>query len=255
MRRILNERDGEGREHRERVFRHLIEVATSWEVIIKGRDPSGDPIEVASARDAVEAAKLILGYDVGLPKKLEAPITVPDGLATDGRSLLEIVASIYRHRLVSGEMGESEFADMVKGMLSFDQAKVALILKLMGKNIAGKDPAEIQALLAGEKLPATISAESVVSTGARDDQASPKGCDTASHAQSGEETSGDTTDPPATVTDDAIDIEMQEAQSETLKVDLVEMTSVLPPERGSVVPAQDRTTSAFVASTDDEDDE
>lgn len=192
MRKILSEKGDDSLQHRERVFRHLIEVATSWEIIVKGRSTSGDPIEVASGRDSVEAAKIILGYDVGLPKKLEAPITVPDGMLTEGRSLLDLVAEIYRHRLVSGEMGEEEFGGMVKSLLSFDQAKMQLLLKLLGKSIAGRTWEEAQALLHGQPVPsqpAPISPEesSCADQGNRHedvigDQASPKGCDMASHA-------------------------------------------------------------------------
>lgn len=55
------------RTQREAIFDHLVEIATSWEIRISGRGADGEPIEVASGRDAVEAAKLLLAYDLGKP--------------------------------------------------------------------------------------------------------------------------------------------------------------------------------------------
>jgi hypothetical protein len=47
---------------RQKIGEHLIEIATKWEIIHLGRN-----YEVASGRDAVEAAKLLLSYDMGKP--------------------------------------------------------------------------------------------------------------------------------------------------------------------------------------------
>lgn len=49
---------------REAIADHLIEVATSYEVIVKGRE---EPIELASAKDSIEAAKVLYAYDMGKP--------------------------------------------------------------------------------------------------------------------------------------------------------------------------------------------
>ena len=68
---LLAERDGDGpdaKTNRERVLRHLLEIATKWEVMTIGYDRKlGEPIRVASGRDAVEAAKLLLVYSWGKP--------------------------------------------------------------------------------------------------------------------------------------------------------------------------------------------
>ena len=49
---------------REAIADHLIEIATSYEVIVKGRE---DPILLASAKDSIEAAKVLYAYDMGKP--------------------------------------------------------------------------------------------------------------------------------------------------------------------------------------------
>lgn len=53
------------RSHREEVFFHLVEVATSWEVVVKGH--GDDAMPVASAKDSIEAAKVLFAYDMGKP--------------------------------------------------------------------------------------------------------------------------------------------------------------------------------------------
>jgi hypothetical protein len=55
----------DSRSHREAVFYHLVEVATSWEVVVKGH--GDDAMPVASAKDSIEAAKVLFAYDMGKP--------------------------------------------------------------------------------------------------------------------------------------------------------------------------------------------
>ena len=131
------------------VLAHLYEVATKWQVIVVGH--GDEPLEVASARDSVEAAKLLLAYDVGVPKKQEDRIELPAG-CDQSAPLLDLAVAIYRHRMISGKMGETEFADMVKAILSVDAAKVALVLKLMGKD-STKSAEDILRML--DRAPAT----------------------------------------------------------------------------------------------------
>lgn len=52
---------------REEILDHLLEVAKAWEVRVIGRDGDGELLKVASARDSVEAAKVLFGYDMGKP--------------------------------------------------------------------------------------------------------------------------------------------------------------------------------------------
>jgi hypothetical protein len=50
-------------------------VATSWEVKVKGHGE--DAIDVADAKDSIEAAKLLLSYDMGKPTEsieIESPL-------------------------------------------------------------------------------------------------------------------------------------------------------------------------------------
>ena len=49
---------------REAIADHLIEIATSYEVIVKGRE---DPIPLASAKDSIAAAAILYAYDMGKP--------------------------------------------------------------------------------------------------------------------------------------------------------------------------------------------
>lgn len=81
LRELLNaayDKSGAGPSRREKIGLHLIEVATSWKVLVFGKD-----LEVASARDAVEAAKLLMAYDMGKPVN-SVEVTSPDGSMTPG---------------------------------------------------------------------------------------------------------------------------------------------------------------------------
>lgn len=69
---------GGDRTERESVYEHLYEVATSWEVVVVGRSGDGELLKVASARDAVAAAKLLFEYDMGKPTGT-VEISNPDG--------------------------------------------------------------------------------------------------------------------------------------------------------------------------------
>lgn len=52
---------------REAIYEHMLEVATSWEVRVVGKDSNGELLKVASGKDSVEAAKLLMAYDMGKP--------------------------------------------------------------------------------------------------------------------------------------------------------------------------------------------
>jgi hypothetical protein len=184
IREILRERDPDGQPMREQIVRHLIEVATRWNVIVLGRD-----MEVASARDSVEAAKLLLSYDVGKPRDMPDPlVVVPPDVETEGRPLLDIIVDVYRSLLVNGELTEGGLNKLTGMILSVDQAKIALALKLMGKNVAGKDPQEIQALLNGTALPSRAPTDPICAAQvernevAEADPASPNDRDMSDHA-------------------------------------------------------------------------
>ena len=69
-RRLLARKHKDGvRTNEDAVLDHLLEMATRWQVRTVAYDHVLDePIQVASGRDAVEAAKLLLGYVWGKPK-------------------------------------------------------------------------------------------------------------------------------------------------------------------------------------------
>ena len=155
IRKRLNAHGGAGEDERnelQRMLDHQIEVATSWEVRIVGRGEDGTPIKVASGRDSTEAARFIFGL-VGL-KPLgagEQPVRVPSSIEVGTRPLLDVICELVRHRLVSGQMTENELMKWTDTFLSIDQAKIALVFKLLGKD-PGKDAEDILRLI--DKLPA-----------------------------------------------------------------------------------------------------
>jgi len=112
---------------------------------------------LAALKGAAIDRRTLIEQHGGKPREVEsAKIVIPVGCDTS-RSLLDIVADVYRARLVDGQMGESEFAEMARLMLSVDQVKLALLLKLLGKDTSGKTPDQVLAMLNSE--PAKISTE------------------------------------------------------------------------------------------------
>lgn len=70
-----NDKGPDGQTRRQAIAAHLFEVATSWTVKIRGRGE--DAIEVADAKDSIEAAKLLMAYDMGKPVEqieVESPL-------------------------------------------------------------------------------------------------------------------------------------------------------------------------------------
>lgn len=60
-----HDKSDEGKSRRMAIAEHLLEVATSYEVIVKGR--GDDAMPMASAKDSIEAARLLMAYDMGKP--------------------------------------------------------------------------------------------------------------------------------------------------------------------------------------------
>jgi hypothetical protein len=71
-----HDKSEDGRSNREAIGRHLIEVATSWKVQIRGRGE--ESFEVASAADSLKAAEILYAYDMGRPTE-SVEVTSPDG--------------------------------------------------------------------------------------------------------------------------------------------------------------------------------
>jgi hypothetical protein len=70
------DKSDDGRSNREAIGRHLIEVATSWRVQVRGRGETA--FEVASAADSLKAAEILYAYDMGRPTE-SMEVTSPDG--------------------------------------------------------------------------------------------------------------------------------------------------------------------------------
>ena len=63
------------------IANHLLEVATSWKVKVRGRGE--ESFEVASAQDSIEATKILFGYDMGKPTE-SVEVNNPDGSLGSG---------------------------------------------------------------------------------------------------------------------------------------------------------------------------
>ena len=83
---------------REEILEHLIEVATSWEVRVIGKDRDGEVLKVASGRDSVEAAKLLLGYDMGVVKRPESSLELANHLLAVAKLQVDIALGIIGKR-------------------------------------------------------------------------------------------------------------------------------------------------------------
>jgi hypothetical protein len=122
-------RDGD-RTARDAIADHLIEVATSWEVRVIGRDSDGEMLKVASARDAVEAAKVLFAYDMGLPKK--GTNVSPPTNADHNRSTYDLALDTYRERLLSGELSEEELLSVTKLFAEAEKSEAEAVARILG---------------------------------------------------------------------------------------------------------------------------
>jgi hypothetical protein len=110
---------------RQRIAEFLFEVATSWQIQQRGRD-----YEVASARDAVEAAKLLLAYDMGQPVKGQT-VQAPRDAAGD-RSTLDLILATYRERLLAGELSEGDLSTLAALLMAAEKTEAEIVAKLLG---------------------------------------------------------------------------------------------------------------------------
>jgi hypothetical protein len=122
-------RDGD-KSARDAIADHLIEVATSWEVRVIGRDSDGEMLKVASARDAVEAAKVLFAYDMGMPKK--GTNVAPPANADPSRSTYDLALDAYRERLLSGDLSEEELLAVTKLFAEAEKAEAEMIARILG---------------------------------------------------------------------------------------------------------------------------
>ena len=84
--------DGDSR--RKAIGLHLVEVATSWKVEIRGQD-----YEVASARDSVAAAELLFRYDMGVAAKDTSALEIAEHFRKVERDRIDIAINALGDRL------------------------------------------------------------------------------------------------------------------------------------------------------------
>lgn len=155
----LDARGPDGNTPNDKMVAHLIEVGTSWEVIVVGH--GDEPLKVASGRDSVKACEVLWSYALGKPMT-GGTVSVPPGIDPTNRETLEIIMEVYRHRLIAGELGEAEFSELGKLLMGAEKAEAELIARILGdrKGIskALRDRAEaLLARLEGRQAEAQIA--------------------------------------------------------------------------------------------------
>lgn len=106
LRKIMAERNPDGQPYREAIIRHLIEVATKWEIVHLGKNYA-----VASGRDAVEAAKLLYAYDLGTPPKTPTQLELAEHLRQVSRDQWNVLVQALGDRFKT--MSSAEIAEVV----------------------------------------------------------------------------------------------------------------------------------------------
>lgn len=99
----------DGDTHREAIGRHLIEVASKWEVVVKGH--GDDAMPVANGSASVAAAELLFKYDMGRP---------PPGSDEWRLALAEHIRKVARDQ---ADLALSVLGNRINGMT--DDEKVA----------------------------------------------------------------------------------------------------------------------------------
>jgi hypothetical protein len=162
-----NPKGNNGRVRGEIVAAFLAEVDSTpigIELMKKVGCPDGSRIKALLHREwlagmgkSEPARKTLIEYAAGrAPEAPESLVDIPDGVSTEGRPLLDIIADVYRSRLVNGQLKEGELHKLTDLVLSIDQAKIALVFKLLGKD-PGKNAEEILALV--DRSPAALAAD------------------------------------------------------------------------------------------------
>jgi hypothetical protein len=113
MRKLLSEAThdpGSGaKTHRDAIARHLIDVATHWEIQVRGKD-----YKVASARDSVAAAALLYQYDMGRPPMGagEMRLAVANHLQTVAKAAADTILAALGNR--KDKLSPEEIADFLR---------------------------------------------------------------------------------------------------------------------------------------------
>lgn len=128
---------------RNAIFMQLVDVATSLKLLPTTKD--GRDVVLVDAKATVEAAKLIMAYDLGTPEYVQRKLQ-PAQLKP-GQTLLEAAMDVYRMRLESGEMTDTEFSEMVKILLAIEREKAILFLKALGDKVKGLGDEKVATLM------------------------------------------------------------------------------------------------------------
>ena len=134
----LTEEMKDGRTPNDEILDHLIEVATKWEVIVKG---SGDePMPVASARDSVEAAKLLWSYALGRAGKApeESQLAKAEHFLSVEKNRFAFALQLLGERAKS--MSEGELANFFNSLVVAKPESVEMFVRLA----AGEEPPQQQ---------------------------------------------------------------------------------------------------------------
>ena len=109
-----------GNTHRQAIGRHLIEVASSWQVVVKGQGENAIP--VASAKDSVAAAEVLWKYDMGRPPmgNEEGRLALAEHIRKVARDQAELSLAALGNRI--NAMSDAEKVSFFE-MCSTDPAK------------------------------------------------------------------------------------------------------------------------------------
>jgi hypothetical protein len=137
MRRILDETDPSGASNRERIFRHQVEVAQSWEVRVVGRGGDGELLKVASGRDSTAAAEFVLGLIGIKPVDVDKNrLALADHLRVVARDHVEI------GRQLIGKQAETWTPEQIRQFWDVAERDPGRFLRLAEEVIVGQESAQ-----------------------------------------------------------------------------------------------------------------
>jgi hypothetical protein len=116
-----------GKSKRQMVAEHLLEVATRWQVLVLGRN-----LEVASARDSVDAAKLLFSYDLCKPpgSEEESMLKIAEHLRTVARDHVEI------GRQLLGKQAETWTPEQIRAFWNVCERDTARFIRAAAEQLA-----------------------------------------------------------------------------------------------------------------------
>ena len=153
MREMMDAKDPEtGKTKRQMVAEHLIEVATRWQVLVLGRN-----LEVASARDSVDAAKLLFAYDLCKPpgSEAESMLRIADHLRAVARDHVEL------GRQLLGKQAETWTPEQIRAFWDVCERDTARFIRDAEAQLADSVTVDIQPEQAAIAAPGETTAASL----------------------------------------------------------------------------------------------